>query len=80
MMWTKAFWKATAERAIKTGVQAVGAVWPISAAMLGDTDWALIGYSGLLAAGYSVLMSIGGDAATGTGPSFVAEEKIDNSI
>lgn len=57
-MWTAAFWKDTAERAIKTFAQA--AIAGLSANVVGvlDVDWVTVGSVALLAALISVLTSV----------------------
>lgn len=64
MMWTRKFWRGTAERAIKTTAQVAGATIAVGATSLLDVDWrgllALAGLGGLM----SVLTSIGSAKAT----------------
>lgn len=60
-MRTREFWLDALERAVRTGAQAVLALWPTTAAVLdGGTNWELIGYGSALAAGFSLLTSIVG--------------------
>jgi len=72
-MWTRSFWKSTAERALKTFAQALAATLTVT--VLTDTDllWPAVAAAGLAAA-LSVLTSLGstavGDSDT---PSLVAE-------
>lgn len=59
MFWTRTFWKGTAERAVKTFVQAVIAVVGVGAGMgLFDVDWGEAASVGALAAVLSVGSSI----------------------
>jgi hypothetical protein len=80
-IWTKEFWVATAERAIRTGA-AAGAIELVGNAYQSVQlnalyiDWVrLVGFiiGGAL---ISVLMSIGANAKTGNGPSFTSAEKV----
>lgn len=59
-MWTRAFWKASAERAVKTGAQSI-----LTAYFVGDValnalqaDWANMAGIGLGGAVFSVLTSL----------------------
>ncbi|NEB75346.1 holin [Streptomyces sp. SID14478] len=64
-IWTVAFWKATAERAIRTFAQALAALLVAGATNLLDVDWAAaLGTAGL-ATVLAVLTAIG---AAGVGP------------
>ena len=77
-IWTAAFWKATAERAIRTGATAAALV------LIGDAFeslqvnafavdwWRMVGFA-VGGALLSVLLSVGANAKTGTGPSFSVE-------
>lgn len=77
-IWTLAFWKATAERAIRTGATAGALV------LIGDAyqslqinalyiNWLrLVGFM-IGGALLSVLMSVGANVRTGRGPSFSVE-------
>ena len=75
-MWTIDFWKAVAERALKTGFQTLAAVItvPTEAGILGilDIDWAWVLSAAALAGILSVCTSIGSGLATG-GPSLTSE-------
>jgi hypothetical protein len=72
-IWTGAFWKATAERAVATAAQsallAIGAD-QINALTL---DWPTLGGFAAGGAVLSLLKSLGVNALTGTGPSVGAE-------
>ncbi|WP_237551971.1 holin [Streptomyces sp. cg28] len=64
-MWTAAFWKATAERAVRTFAQSLAAVLVAGATNLLNVDWvAALGTAGL-ATLLAVLTALG---AAGVGP------------
>ncbi|MFJ4715269.1 holin [Streptomyces sp. NPDC088785] len=64
-MWTTSFWKATAERAVRTFAQSLAAVLVAGATSLLDVDWAAaLGTAGL-ATVLAVLTALG---AAGVGP------------
>ncbi|MFG2650458.1 holin [Streptomyces sp. NPDC048436] len=67
-MWTAGFWKATAERALRTFAQALAAVLVAGATTLLDVDWkaalATAGMATLLA----VLTAVGASRAGTHGP------------
>lgn len=64
-MFTAAFWKALAERAIKTFAQAVAALMVADAADLLSVDWkAVLATAGLTTLA-SILTTIGSGAVTG---------------
>jgi hypothetical protein len=75
-MWSLAFWKDTAERAIRTAAQALLALWGTQVTGIMEVDWAQALSVAALAALSSVLMSL---IATGVGdkgtPSFVDEAR-----
>jgi len=68
MIWTKDFWKGTAERAIKTFFQTLVATVAVVAAGdlagIGDVDWMLVASVSGLATILSVATSIGNAEAT----------------
>jgi hypothetical protein len=75
-MWTKAFWKATFERAVKSAAQA-----PLAAFLVGDValnafdiDWSEAGGLALGGAVLSVLTSLASTGSGGTGPSLGPEQ------
>jgi len=79
-MWTAAFWKAAAERAIKSAAQGVIMVWLGSTGVAGDTvatlltlDWATAGYAAGGMALLSVLSSVVSSGVGGPGPSLANE-------
>jgi hypothetical protein len=74
-LWNKSFWKATAERAIKSAAQ--GLVLLIGGDVVFNAfefDWEVAGGVTLGAAVLSVLTSIGSAAVTGDGPSLTHTE------
>ncbi len=74
-MWSKQFWLDAGERAIRTFVQAVIALWAATAVTgLADIDWAIAGSVGGFAALLSLAMSlVGGSVHTTGSPSFIPE-------
>lgn len=80
-IFTGAFWRASAERSIKSVCYSASALIIANGSGLLDTDWVAIlsvaGMSGLL----SLLGSIASDAATGgTGPSLTSSESLTDTI
>jgi hypothetical protein len=76
-MWSAAFWKASAERAVKTFAQAFAAYLVAEATGILDIDWTTGASVAGLATLLSVLTSVGSDAiTTGTGPSLTDVEKL----
>jgi hypothetical protein len=69
-MWTVAFWKAVAERAIKTFAQVLIALVGTNLTGLVEVNWVGVVTSAALAAGVSVLTSLAGGR---TGPSWGQE-------
>lgn len=74
-MWSKAFWKAAAERAVKTAAQA-----PLTAWLVGDVtinalevDWTTAGGLALGGAVVSILTSLA-SMTVGSGPSLGGEK------
>ena len=72
-MWTADFWKAIAERAIKTFAQAAAAMLVAAGVGLLDADWVAVASVAGMAAVVSVLTSIGSAAATDGSPSLASE-------
>jgi len=77
-MWTKEFWKATAERAIKTAAQGPIVLWAVGDGLLDAfaIDWEAA--AGVAVGGFvlSVLMSLASSAITSTpGPSLTEAEQ-----
>lgn len=72
-MWNIAFWKATAERAIRTFAQALAAVLVAGATNLLDVDWAAaLGTAGL-AAVLAVLTAVGTAGIGAHGPGLLEQ-------
>lgn len=57
-MWTKNFWKQTAERAVKSAAQAMIGLWPLDKFDVLQADWKLAGGVALGGAVLSVLFSL----------------------
>lgn len=74
-MWEARFWKQTVERALRTGAQAILALWGTQVTGILEVDWTQTASVAALAALASVLMSL---VATGIGdhesPSFIRED------
>lgn len=73
MIFTKRFWAATTERAIKTTAQAMAAVLTANATGLLDTDWIGVLSAAAMAGVLSILTSIGSAGATDGTPSLASE-------
>lgn len=73
-IWTKDFWAATTERAVKTAAQA-GLLY-VGADQFNVLAFDWVSFAGFLGGGavLSVLSSLAGNAATKTGPSFTQAE------
>lgn len=74
-MWTKAFWKAIAERAIKTFAEALAAALVINQLTPANIDWIASFHIAGVAALIAVLLNIGTAKATDGSPS-LADEKL----
>ncbi|SDN74115.1 holin [Allokutzneria albata] len=61
-MWTILFWKAAAERAIKTGAQSLAAILSAEAVGLLDAPWGAALSAAGMAAVLSVITSVGSTA------------------
>ncbi|MFI8931054.1 hypothetical protein C9F11_06380 [Streptomyces sp. YIM 121038] len=69
-MWSAAFWKATAERAVRTFAQALAAILVAGATNLLDVAWAAaLGTAGM-AALLAVLTALGSAKVGPPGPGF----------
>lgn len=75
-IWTAVFWRAAAERSIKTGAQTAAALIVAAGTGLLDTDWTTTASVSGMAALVSLLTSIGSDALTGSGPSLTDAEHL----
>lgn len=76
MIWTSAFWKAVAERAISTVAQVAVGMLTATTVPGTSTPWQALGVAIAVAALLSVLKSLIVNQATGTGPSAVSAETI----
>jgi len=75
-MWTRNFWKATAERGVKTLAQSAAALLIGDGLGLLTVDWVSVGSVAGLAAVVSVLTSVGVGAVTDGTPSVVHAETL----
>lgn len=77
-IWTASFWKAAAERAVKSAAQGVLWTWAVGdkIASLYNFDWSVAGYAAGGMALFSVLMSIVSAGTAGNGPSFGGAETL----
>jgi hypothetical protein len=73
-MFTVPFWKATAERAVKTVAQTGLSFFVIGTTGLLDLDWVALGSVSGAAGLASVLMSVASAGVAGSGPSLAGEE------
>lgn len=76
MMWTLTFWRAAAERGIKTFAQTAAAMLVAAGTGLIGTDYVQVLSVAGMAALVSVLSSVGSGVVTGNGPSLGGGEKI----
>lgn len=78
-MWTKAFWKAAAERAIRSGSFAAASVFVVGDKAMNIAHVDLAGAAGIFAgaAVLSLLLGLGVNAATGDGPALGKAETVD---
>lgn len=77
MLFTKRFWAAAAERAIKTTAQAMASVLTANATGLLDTDWIGVLSASAMAGVLSILTSVGSAGATDGSPSLSSETIIE---
>lgn len=80
-MWTKAFWKAAAERAVRAGSAAALSAFVVGDKAMNIAQVDLAGAAGIFAGGavVSVLIGLAGNVATGNGPAFNNAEKVQPS-
>jgi hypothetical protein len=71
-MTTAVFWKATAERAVKTFAQSAAALLTANASGLLEVDWQQVASVAGLAAVLSLLTSVGSSRVGEPGPSLVS--------
>lgn len=84
-IWTAEFWKATAERALRTAAQAailvlVGEAYESAQINALDLDWLRVLGFALGGALLSVLTSLAGNAVSKTGPSFGDTEVVQPAV
>lgn len=75
-MWTRAFWKATAERAISTAAQTTLGAIGASVLPAVSLPWPAMLAAGGLAGLVSVLKSLAVNQATGNGPGLGGAEQV----
>lgn len=75
-MWTATFWKAVAERAIKTFAQALAAILGANAIGILDADWGQAASVALMGTILSVLTSVATAGVTDGSPSMTNAEKL----
>jgi hypothetical protein len=74
VLTTGAFWAATVERAVRTAAQTAFGILTTNAATPLEIDWQQTALATALAAGLSILMSLGATGVGNVGPSFTTEE------
>lgn len=78
-MWTKAFWKATAERMIRGAAVTVAAVF-FGGDLVFDSfnfdTWEQFFSLAVAGALGSLVLSLAGNSVSGNGPSFTTDEKV----
>lgn len=77
-IFTRAFWKASGERAIKTFAQTFGGFLVVGA--FSETDWATGWQSAAVAALLSIATSVGSDHIGNPGPSLAGEVVIPDPL
>lgn len=78
-IWTKAFWRATTERAVRAGAWALSATLTGGALSIVEAPWrGALGVAGM-AALLSVLASLAVNQATGDGPALTSAEHVDDN-
>lgn len=78
-MWTLAFWKATAERAVSTAAQSAILVFGADQINALEADWSTVGGFALGGAVLAVCKALAVNAATGNGPGATDAETLDPS-
>lgn len=77
MIWTKEFWQATLERAIKTFAQSLAALLTGDAVGILDADWGQSASVAAMATILSILSSVGSSGIGNSGPSLSHSEVLD---
>lgn len=77
-MWTGTFWKAAAERAVRAAAAGVLGTWIIADGAMNalEVNWEDTGGIALGSALVSLVLSLAGNAATSSGPSFNQTETV----
>lgn len=70
-IFTKSFWRASGERAVKTFAQTFGGFLVVGA--LSETDWATGWQAASVAALFSIITSVASDQIGDPGPSLAGE-------
>lgn len=81
-MWSLAFWKATLERCVRGAAVAVFGGYFAGDVFFDALDinaWSDVGSLAVGGAFGSLLLSLIGNATTGTGPSLVSPERLDHA-
>lgn len=76
-MWTKAFWKAAAERAVRGAAVAALAIWTAAGVdIVGGVDFTAVAWAALVGAVGSLLLSLAGNQINDVpGPSLTGTEE-----
>jgi hypothetical protein len=75
-MWSKTFWLATLERAIKTFAQVLAALLGAEAVGVLEADWGQSASVAAMATVLSILTSVASSSVGNEGPSLVSAEKL----
>ena len=76
-IWTSAFWRATAERALSTGAQAALLAWGGGTLPDVSLPWWSVPVAFLGGAVLALLKAVAVNQATGNGPGLTKAEKLD---
>lgn len=77
-MWSKSFWKATTERSVRAAAAGVLGSWVVADGIVNafNVNWVDAGGIAVGSAVFSLLFSLVGNGATGSGPSFTNAETV----
>lgn len=78
-IWTAAFWRAIAERAVSTGAQAAVLAWGGGSLPDVSLPWWTVPGAFLGGAGLAVLKGVAVNQATGDGPGLTKAEVVDDN-